>query len=1029
MTGGRRWTAAVAVLLLAAGLVAPVTAAGPAGAQTPPPPPVVDYDVDDDGLIEVSSLSQLNAIRWDLDGDGAADVYPAGRDGYTGHDPDGATKHAAAFPDAAVRMGCPSAGCDGYELTADLDFDTNGNGQADSGDEYWNDGRGWIPLIGGERIDDGTKDDRFGDQVGTSYYGARPHSRARMFTAEFEGNAHTIANLHIDDSGRHYVGLFGYVGPGAHVRNLGLSGPNSDAGVRGNADVGSLAGSLEQGRVSGVWSDIDVTGSRSAVGGLVGTVWRGGVIVESYSTGDVSGAKHVGGLVGLLNQSGVAAVFATGDVTASTSPAGGLVGYRPGGYMRAAYATGDVTITSGYYYGWSTWYLPFQNQALAGGLAGLYLHSNSLGTRATYSTGRVTVPAGYVGNGGLIGLCRPHPGDEPKASYWDTETSGRSSGECATGHTTAELQAPTGYEGIYSTWNLDIDEDGTADDPWDFGSSSEYPVFKYCAAKPGIDTADGLAYCPLQPDRQRAAVVSALSAQHDSADYRTLVDYLIEVRDNPQNAAVRGNPAHVRKWNRVLAAVGYDSGEPAMDASEIHDNAAKWSHSPFKAASDYLNNRQQPQPRQAQQALPVVSVTSGGEVTEGGTASFTVTASPAPAAGGLDVSVTVTATGDFGAVTGPRTVTIPMSGSAALSVSTTDDHADEADGSVTATLSAGTDYTVSSTQGAATVAVADNDGPDYTDYQTVVDHLIEVRDNPANTAVKGNPAHVRKWNRVLAAVGYASGEHAMPESDIHDNAAKWPHSPFRPASIYLTSQQQQGQPQQQTPPPRVVVPVVSVASGGDVTEGADATFTVTASPAPAADLDVTVTVTAAGEFGASTGARTVRIAPGQTTATWAVATVDDTIDEPDGAITATVVDVAGYDLGTPSTATVTVTDDDPPVVAEPDQPDGPAETALAACEGRKPTLSISSPQASRGDATVDFEVSLDCVPGGRVPVLLAPLRDGRLGENTLVALSADRTSAAVTVAVGTETRLGLTLVWAPTVKNRSDTTGHATYTD
>ncbi|MDE0318878.1 MAG: hypothetical protein OXI97_03275 [Acidimicrobiaceae bacterium] len=124
MLRGVRWWAAVTAVLLAAGLLAPVAAA-PAGAQTPPP--VVDYDTDDGGLIEISSLAQLNAVRWDLDGDGAADVYPAGRDGYTGHDPDGATKHAAAFPNAAVRMGCPSAGCDGYELTADLDFDTNGN--------------------------------------------------------------------------------------------------------------------------------------------------------------------------------------------------------------------------------------------------------------------------------------------------------------------------------------------------------------------------------------------------------------------------------------------------------------------------------------------------------------------------------------------------------------------------------------------------------------------------------------------------------------------------------------------------------------------------------------------------------------------------------------------------------------------------------------------------------------------------------------------------------------------------------------
>ena len=97
----------------------------------------VDYDADDDGLIEVSTLAQLNAIRWDLDGDGWSND-----DGY-----------AAAFPEAVARMGCPAGSWAGYELAADLDFDTNGNGDSDAGDDYWNDGAGWDP-VGTYAIDD-----------------------------------------------------------------------------------------------------------------------------------------------------------------------------------------------------------------------------------------------------------------------------------------------------------------------------------------------------------------------------------------------------------------------------------------------------------------------------------------------------------------------------------------------------------------------------------------------------------------------------------------------------------------------------------------------------------------------------------------------------------------------------------------------------------------------------------------------------------------------------------------------------------
>ena len=35
-----------------------------------------------------------------------------------------------------------------------------------------------------------------------------------------------------------------------------------------------------------------------------------------------------------------------------------------------------------------------------------------------------------------------------------------------------------GYTGIYADWNVDVDGDGNADDPWSFGTSSEYPTLR-----------------------------------------------------------------------------------------------------------------------------------------------------------------------------------------------------------------------------------------------------------------------------------------------------------------------------------------------------------------------------------------------------------------------------------------------------------------------------------------------------------------------------------------------------------------------
>ena len=85
----------------------------------------VDYDADADGLIEVKSLAQLNAIRWDLDGDGTGDKLDSNNDGdYTDTgEYDYTANYTAAFPSAANAMGCPNTGCVGYELAANLDFD------------------------------------------------------------------------------------------------------------------------------------------------------------------------------------------------------------------------------------------------------------------------------------------------------------------------------------------------------------------------------------------------------------------------------------------------------------------------------------------------------------------------------------------------------------------------------------------------------------------------------------------------------------------------------------------------------------------------------------------------------------------------------------------------------------------------------------------------------------------------------------------------------------------------------------------
>ncbi len=78
----------------------------------------------------------------------------------------------------------------------------------------------------------------------------------------------------------------------------------------------------------------------------------------------------------------------------------------------------------------------------------------------------------------------------------------------------------------------------------------------------------------------------------------------------------------------------------------------------------------------------------------------------------ISVDVTVADSGSFATSgqTGTRTVSVGTNGQGTLTVGTDDDSTDEADGSITVTIQAGTGYVVGTTA-TATVAVADNDNP------------------------------------------------------------------------------------------------------------------------------------------------------------------------------------------------------------------------------------------------------------------------------------------------------------------------------
>ncbi len=184
----------------------------------------------------------------------------------------------------------------------------------------------------------------------------------------------------------------------------------------------------------------------------------------------------------------------------------------------------------------------------------------------------------------------------------------------------------------------------------------------------------------------------------------------------------RTSPGHVERWSRVLAAFGESnawSNNP-MTVAEAQAQAdrglKRWALVP--PALECLAAAPEEQPEQAEvqpvtPATPELSLSAGSAVDEGGNATFTVTADPAPQSD-LTIAWTVAQSGEYLAAPGAGSRTVVLTAgttSTDLSVATVDDAADEADGSVSVTLGAGTGYTVATGKGSAAVAVRDNDEP------------------------------------------------------------------------------------------------------------------------------------------------------------------------------------------------------------------------------------------------------------------------------------------------------------------------------
>ena len=255
---------------------------GAAGSSSAQSTPMVDYDLDDDNLIEVRTRAQYLAIHHDMDGDG--NVYDAQGNEVTvnsGGFNTGVT-WTGAFPNAMPNAGCPlrdhdddpqtpnERKCIGYELLADIDFNS----------------RTFVPL------------------------GKTGQTTQNQYHVTMIGNGFRIMNPgRVGGVGGRNFGIISILGFGSLVEGIGVINPGFDAGQGGH---GGIAGDLK-GTLRGSYVEGGTVHGGGNTGGLVGSIdnraadtspnryWPNfsGKIFHSYVDGThVEDAINTGGLIG-----------------------------------------------------------------------------------------------------------------------------------------------------------------------------------------------------------------------------------------------------------------------------------------------------------------------------------------------------------------------------------------------------------------------------------------------------------------------------------------------------------------------------------------------------------------------------------------------------------------------------------------------------------------------------------------------------------------------------------------------------------
>lgn len=410
-------------------------------------------DKDSDGFIDINNLDDLNEIR---------------------NQPDGKSLRGSSD-------GCPSSGCFAFELTRDLDFDTNKNGILDAGD--WNSGQSWVPIQTARFIFDGN-----GHSI-RNFFTATPivTTGANQFVYQYgfvnPTNSVTFKNVRFINP---KVIVEGAVMPTNAVANIGVIAGNLGASssmekidienatlnysrspvlppLEGYVIIGGLAGKatgiITESSFSGA---INGSGSYQTFGGIVGNATNL-FIYNSSSTGTIEGLGNLGGIVGTGNGVEIASSYSTVSLT---NPGNWSVGGIAGALF-------DFGIPNDVGYVYTNNQI---NAKVGGGLIGwMFLNGSSITIESSFSTS--TVNHDNQSFAQLIGGVQPDSTIFNLDNYQVVDPNGTAlpadptsynpttfsqTIKCAANPINANCSDPF----LLSSWNSSV---------WDFGTESEYP--------------------------------------------------------------------------------------------------------------------------------------------------------------------------------------------------------------------------------------------------------------------------------------------------------------------------------------------------------------------------------------------------------------------------------------------------------------------------------------------------------------------------------------------------------------------------